>query len=669
VTPEIDYRSCITPKCETDALRVALLVRNGRLNLPSSYTSPKLRIYESSLKGHFFPSAQDHMSFIAFEGYKEEVANFLEKALTFCPSNPLFGKIPELQKRIEQIDFTKKSTRIHALSFAKSQDDLKRNFQSRKRMMTPVVAPESSAKPVAFWRIESLGFKRHYFKNNEIKLEGNQIVSGVINTDSAIKQKFTGTVFTSSHISPGSFYGLPEVEVCISNDANTCKGPSASWTDGSGNFELAFPILKGKFAYTSWIVFQKKNFIKKAQQIVVGGPRMSDEVVDLGLFVMITPDAVPRAKDERRAKKALDRFMVSQGKVGELLPNRTLLGTVKPVALNKSQGDEAEKINLFNLQTPTPEGAPEGDQEVLREYQISQRSYVNLKTQENIDRSNFFGDLHISITDLDTQEPLADVELKLYLGKLYCKSRSEPPLRHGKIVSNNGFTFHNLIQDTFTVFAYKTGYHTNCFSATVGSATRLNRADSYITKHLGKNQLRSVVEWEDKSSPIYLYGAFDLDNSNVCRVSYFEPKCGGLAHKKITQKKNNIEVITVETLGPYKYIFSVKPQQSKNENLKNANPHFKLFASELEYPAFEFNALPSVPIEEETTVRKERELGWLLFCIDGKTSTEGMSFSDENGLLWRQGQKALKNGTKVEMNKFRGQEHPNPDLCQFAYGS
>ena len=190
-----------------------------------------------------------------------------------------------------------------------------------------------------------------------------------------------------------------------------------------------------------------------------------------------------------------------------------------------------------------------------------------------------------------------------------------------------------------------------------------NDFEGFLLKLLRRNQIKSIVEWKNETSQLSLYSAFNVDENNVCRVSYFQEECGGVKYRSVPNKR--IDTITIEALGPYNYLFAVKPLNN-NDELFDGKAQFKMYVSELSYPAVEYQALPSETLNPTEELRNEKDLSWLLHCIQGNSSTVARKFSSFNGQLWRKDLKITTAGGKEEvLPKLKAQQHPNPNLCNF----
>lgn len=238
-----------------------------------------------------------------------------------------------------------------------------------------------------------------------------------------------------------------------------------------------------------------------------------------------------------------------------------------------------------------------------------------------------FGELTINTYSISQEAALSNVSLKIYSD--YLSSCTEPtasPIFELYSDDSGVLNVSNLAYGKYTVIGSKSSAKSNCLQVTINQP-KLSTS-LFLIESLEVNEISVLLEWTG-SLDLNLFGAFQLSSSENCVVGYYNEECTGLSFKKLNSGNSQAQLVEIDVLGEYSYLFFVKRELTWNEyqsriNTTNLNTDFltaefkiKAFVHELEYPATMISYTGSTRNESLVNVTNLTYLG---YCVEGEKS-------------------------------------------------
>ena len=278
-----------------------------------------------------------------------------------------------------------------------------------------------------------------------------------------------------------------------------------------------------------------------------------------------------------------------------------------------------------------------------------------------------FGDLNINIMDMLTFDPLSLVSVTLYKETVSCKNNLQVQAI-GSFVTEfqNPLTFYNLEYNTYTFFASKMNYKTNCIEITINSHKK--NETILLSPNLQTNQVRIQFQWTDINLSLGLFLMYKSnDNKTKCVVSYQNKECEGvnmITHRGLNG--SNFDIINIESwqnlnyLIYFKELISEEKYQQRTQNNEYINKELlyysniivRYYVNELDLPAETLNTLSINQSYNLTELLEEENLAYLLFCLQGGISN--VATIPEKS-FW----------ITSNYDKPHGQQYPESDICVF----
>lgn len=266
-------------------------------------------------------------------------------------------------------------------------------------------------------------------------------------------------------------------------------------------------------------------------------------------------------------------------------------------------------------------------------------STTNLtKLQEELSALNF-GDLTIKTYCVDQSLYQSGVQIKIISGDTNsCTESSVQSVLNITTDEDGVITIYNLPYGKYTIIAGNTAFHSNCLSVTINQASQTKIIP--LVQKLGSNQIAVLLEWNNASIDLNLFGAFEIKDTENCVVGYFNEECVGLTFNNFNDSGVLAQLVKITTLGNYDYLFYLKRElswsayQEKLVNSSGLNSDFltsefslKGYVSEIQYPA---NSISYSGTNKNSSLINTTSIAYLAFCVNGTDS----NILNSKGTFW-----------------------------------
>jgi len=180
-----------------------------------------------------------------------------------------------------------------------------------------------------------------------------------------------------------------------------------------------------------------------------------------------------------------------------------------------------------------------------------------------------------TVFDTKSNKGISDVKVSIHNGAL---------LKETTTNIFGGFNINSVEFCGNSIDAIKKGYYP--YKSPSHCETNDTQVDLTIplTQLIEGYKLRTVLTWKGANEDLDLHVTFIKSESMQCKVSYNMPMCGGAKlHKDVTKKNSTLkaasEIIDLDTIGPYQYIFYVEDfNYNKLSPLFRSKSHIDVFA-------------------------------------------------------------------------------------------